>query len=621
MTPRTAGAFSGQVRRLRDAFERLKPRRLILFGGKGGVGKTTIASLAALHLAESRATVLFSTDPASNLADLWGGDARSPENLRIASIDAEALWDAFLAEHLDSFVELGDRGTYLDRDEIRNLFTLSIPGIDELMGWLEIGAIAEANPEATLVVDTAPTGHTLRLLSSSHHFEHLASALEEMQAKHRALVTQLTRRQATDAIDAFLAAFRARFERRAALLADRSATAFVPVFLAEPLVTAQTLRLAEEVRSLPIDVPLAILNQAAHDCDCAACALRSMREEEAIEAMKLDVVRAPRACVPLEDSAALLAYLDGKDRREDAGSHASPARASSRLRLDPRPRLLFVAGKGGVGKTTTASSIALQLASRGLRTVLISVDPAHSVVDVFAEGSPHQSLRIETIDTRGKWRRLTARLGSDIERAIGGLTAPNISISHDAEVLRELLEIAPPGADEIFAVMRLADLLEDAETDIAVVDTAPTGHFLRLLDLPRTAGEWTREMMRLLLRYKELVPPGALAEELLDASKALRRIGAALGSEETAAVIVTRAEPLVAAETRRLRDALAERGMRIGATVVNALTPRGHCACDASRRAGELGIAAAFPGPVVAIDRLAAPPSSLDSLRALIPLE
>ncbi|HEU5163263.1 MAG TPA: ArsA family ATPase, partial [Thermoanaerobaculia bacterium] len=300
MTPPKAGSFAGQVRELTRAFDRLGARRILLFGGKGGVGKTTIASLAALHLSHSKPTILFSTDPASNLKDLFSAPASG--NLRVESIDAEALWKDFLGENLDRFVELGDRGTYLDREEIRSLFELSVPGIDELMGWSEIGAIAEANPDARIVVDTAPTGHTLRLLSSSQHFHHLAMALEEMQAKHHALVSQLTRRSSADALDGFLAEFRATFERRAALLSDPSASAFIPVTLAEPSVIAQTARLVTELAALSIPVPFGILNQTEHECDCPQCSARAAREKEAARALPFELVRAPRACVPLGSS-------------------------------------------------------------------------------------------------------------------------------------------------------------------------------------------------------------------------------------------------------------------------------------------------------------------------------
>jgi hypothetical protein len=128
-------------------------------------------------------------------------------------------------------------------------------------------------------------------------------------------------------------------------------------------------------------------------------------------------------------------------------------------------------------------------------------------------------------------------------------------------------------------------------------------------------------MMRLLLRYKELVPPGSLAEELTSASRDLRRVDAALASPDAAAIVVMRAEPLVAAETARLIAALDARGLGIAATIVNALTPESDCSCDRSRRAAEIAIATDVAGTAIFVDRLPSPPADPDSLRGLIPLE
>src|SRR5688500_4399916 len=146
--------FAQQTKALRDALDTLVNRRVLLFGGKGGVGKTTLASVAAVHFAARRPATLFSTAPASNLDDLFGGT--TVPTLRIESVDAEALYSRFLDDNLDAFLELADRGTYLDRPEIRRFFELALPGIDELMSWQRIGELA-AETEDLLIVDTAPT--------------------------------------------------------------------------------------------------------------------------------------------------------------------------------------------------------------------------------------------------------------------------------------------------------------------------------------------------------------------------------------------------------------------------------------------------------------------------------
>src|SRR6185503_21032234 len=138
-------------------------------------------------------------------------------------------------------------------------------------------------------------------------------------------------------------------------------------------------------------------------------------------------------------------------------------------------KLLFLAGKGGVGKTTCASSIALQLATANpqKKYTIISVDPAHALRDVFASEKPPANLSVETIDTKEKWRRFRETLGDEIERVVGGLTPGNMSIAYDTEALRKLIDIAPPGADELFAVSRLAELVAAESLDRIIVDTAP----------------------------------------------------------------------------------------------------------------------------------------------------
>ncbi|HEX8171543.1 MAG TPA: ArsA family ATPase [Thermoanaerobaculia bacterium] len=597
------------------AFDELASRRLLLFGGKGGVGKTTISLAAALHYAQTRPTILFTTDPASNLGDLIDAPVA---NLETQSLDAAALYARFLGANLDAFLEIGDRGTYLDREELRRLFELSLPGIDELMAWMHIGELAEERSEALIVVDTAPTGHTLRMLSSAGHFRQVALALDAMQEKHRALVRQFTRRDARDAMDAFIDDFYDRAEARAALLRDPSRAAFVPVTLSEPLVVEQTLRLIDEAG---MDVPFVVLNRAVAEPDCERDRDRAARDAEA-RARFARTIDVPRSCVPLDSVDALRGFL-GSSGSSVPRAAAHPELPRNRGTEAPRnlARILFLAGKGGVGKTSCASSLALQLARAHpeSRYVVLSVDPAHSLRDVFAAEAPPANLSVETIDTRAKWQRFRDSLGAEIERAVDALAPAGMSLGHDSDAMRQLVQLAPPGADELFAITRLADLTADESIAGIVVDTAPTGHFLRLLDLPHQAGEWLREFMRLLLRYRDLIPPGSLGEELVRASRALKDLDATLRSERAAVFVVTRPERIVIAETQRLIDELARRQIAVAGVIANYVTPDNDCPCDRSMRAYELAALAAFPDAKL-IERRDAPPSTLEELAALVPL-
>jgi len=442
--------------------------------------------------------------------------------LSVESLDAEALYKKFLDTNLDAFLELGDRGTYLDRDELRRFFELSLPGVDELMTWMRIGELAEENADGVVVVDTAPTGHTLRMLASGEHFKQLAAALDAMQEKHRGIMRHMARREVRDAMDAFITSFEAQAAARRELFTKHGA--FVPVMLDEPWVIEQTRRLIAEVRSLGIDVPFVVLNRA----------------KKAIE-FELPLVSVGQT------------FLSGppKGQTRMSGPHQIA-------------HLTFFAGKGGVGKTTSATSLALKLARANpdKRYVIISVDPAHTLRDVFAKESPPKNLAVEIVDTKAKWRAFRDTIGEEIERAMAAIAPKGLTVAYDSDAMQKLVEIAPPGADELFAVIRLADLAADESIANVIVDTAPTGHFLRLLDLPRTAGEWVREFMRILLRYKELIPPSSLGEELVRASRALHALDATLHSDATSVIVVTRAE--VMEETERLIEELERRKIPIG---------------------------------------------------------
>jgi arsenite-transporting ATPase len=128
-----------------------------------------------------------------------------------------------------------------------------------------------------------------------------------------------------------------------------------------------------------------------------------------------------------------------------------------------------------VGKTSCSASVALQLARRnpGGKYVVISVDPAHSLRDLFDALAAPPNLSVETIDTKAQWRQFRETVGDKIEQAVDALTPRGMSIAHDTEAMQRLIEIAPPGADELFAITRLSDLSSDSSLAGVIVDTAP----------------------------------------------------------------------------------------------------------------------------------------------------
>lgn len=151
----------------------LKPElKLILFGGKGGVGKTTCAASTALYLAKNFKTLLISTDPAHSVADSLGlkiGDeikeVKGIKNLSALEISAEKALSMFKIEYDVEIRRLFDTSTYLDQEDMDSILALPIPGIDEVMGFKTIVDLIEKGKFDKYIVDTAPTGHALRLLT------------------------------------------------------------------------------------------------------------------------------------------------------------------------------------------------------------------------------------------------------------------------------------------------------------------------------------------------------------------------------------------------------------------------------------------------------------------------
>lgn len=536
-----------------------------------------------------------------------------PSRIRLETIDAPALWSEFLDENLDALLEIGDRGTYLDRDELRSFFELSIPGVDEIMGWTRIGQLVDSEPDRLTIVDTAPTGHTLRLLSSGRHWRSIELVLESMQAKHREIVAQLTRRTHRDHLDDFLEGFESGIARTEELFRDHDLAAFIPVALAEPWVVEQTRRLTEDLMGNGIAVPFAILNRTVSGCDCPRCAGREIAEAEARESIPVELIAAPRACGPMTTTEELSTYLDGEPTGTTAGNRSELTLPGGSPHEDSR--LVFLVGKGGVGKTTMASALALRAAARGERVILLSVDPAHAVRDVFSRIDLPENLTVETIDTRAAWAKLEEQVGRSVSAAISAISPRGFSNVHDETITRQLLEIAPPGADEIFALVRILELWEDDELSRIVVDTAPTGHFLRLLELPELAGEWIRQLMRITLRYREVLASSSLGQKLLDASRSLREFQDLVRDEACEALPVTRPEQIVLTETERLIRTLRSRGLRVGQVILNDVAVRDDCACDSGVALAAIRQAAWLEGiePVI-VTRRDTPPVNAEDL-------
>jgi arsenite-transporting ATPase len=157
-----------------------------------------------------------------------------------------------------------------------------------------------------------------------------------------------------------------------------------------------------------------------------------------------------------------------------------------------------------------------------------------------------------------------------VDGIFDSLLRGSMDAAHDRAVVRDLLALAPPGIDELHALTALGELLADERFETIIVDPAPTGHLLRLLELPEQALAWTHRLLRLMLDYRELVPLGEAAGELLAFARRTRAFDAMLHDGERAGVVVvTLDEPLVREESARLVRGIRSLGVAVTGVLWN----------------------------------------------------
>jgi arsenite/tail-anchored protein-transporting ATPase len=258
------------------------------FGGKGGVGKTTCAAAAAVRAAnEGERVLVVSTDPAHSLGDALdvklGPDAKSvSEGLWAAQLDADRALGRWVDERENAFRTIAERGTYLDDEDVERLLSLSLPGVDELVGLVELRRLARVREYDRVVVDTAPTGHTLRLLEMPETLRRFAEVLDDMHAKHRFLATSLGGRWRPDFADEVIGEVERDAGELRAMLTDAKRASFTWITLLEPLPLDETDDGVRAIDALGVSVDTIVANRTwpAPDCRCRLCTPRFETESK-----------------------------------------------------------------------------------------------------------------------------------------------------------------------------------------------------------------------------------------------------------------------------------------------------------------------------------------------------
>ena len=511
--------------------------QLLLFGGKGGVGKTTCATAAALRmsaLAPSRSLLLISTDPAHSVRDSLAGHV-PPGNLQVLEFDPHPSIARFREQSGPTLREIAAAGTFFDDEDIDRFLSLALPGLDELMAFFEIASWVEARRYDCIVVDTAPSGHTLRQLAMPEMTRRWLGMLEALLAKRRYMRRVFSRNAGPDRLDLVVAQWKSALERTESLLRDPARFQCVPVTIAEPLAIRETLSLYQELLSRKIPVSELIVNRLHFESDCLACSAAAAVEQALIQQLLAGVephcsawgielfaeeVRGPESLSGFWDRARPLAPRPASTAKPGVSSQLAvlhPAAPPS-----PEVRFVLFAGKGGVGKTTLACATAMRLTSDfpGKRVLLFSAGPAHSLSACLqTEIGPRPvailpGLSAVEIDAKAEFEKLKTLYAQDLERLIEAPSS-GFDVVFDSVVLERMMDIAPPGLDEVMALTRILEFVARDSYDLFVLDCASTGHLIRLLELPDLIDEWLKAFFNLFLKYQRVLRLPGFTERLV----------------------------------------------------------------------------------------------------------
>lgn len=463
-----------------------RPTRHLFFTGKGGVGKTSLSTAAALTLADAgKKVLLVSTDAASNLDEMLGIELRNTPvpvpgatGLSVLNIDPGNAAESYRRRVLAQ-MEAGATAAELSavREQLSGACTTEIAAFDEFSSLLADGA----QDWDHLVFDTAPTGHTLRLLSLPKAWTGFLDGNDRGASclgPHSGLKMQ-----------------EARFKAALDTLSDPAQTTVVLVTRPERGAIAEAARTSVELRELGLGNQRLAINGLFHASDRGDDVARAIEDlgRQALEALPATLRELPQDRVPLRpfDMVGLPALrallvpgtapVAPDAAVQEAGGDPLPGLAALADELAAAGRgLIMVMGKGGVGKTTIAAALAIGLVQRGRTVHLSTTDPAAHLAGTLDGDLP--GLKVSRIDPKAETQRYIDK--------IMAAKSPRLDAQEQALLLEDLQS---PCTEEVAVFHAFSRIVSEGRSAFVVLDTAPTGHSMLLMD---ATGAYHRQMSR-----------------------------------------------------------------------------------------------------------------------------
>ncbi|MFQ9623547.1 MAG: arsenical pump-driving ATPase [Enterobacteriaceae bacterium] len=518
----------------------------IFFTGKGGVGKTSLACATAVWLADQgKRTLLVSTDPASNVGQVLSQtighritDISTVENLAAMEVDPMAAAQAYRDRVLDPVRGLMPADVVSSIEEqLSGSCTTEIAAFDEFTGLLTNHELREKYDH--IVFDTAPTGHTIRMLELPGAWSGYLEANPDAAANLGPLVgLEKQQHQYSDAVKA---------------LSDAALTRLVLVARAQASTLKEVSHTHDELSAIGLQHQHLAINGvlppfAGEDDPLAQSIL--VREEKALQAMPDNLANLPRSQLYLKPF-----NLVGLEALRElfTQSKAAPALPDTTLNVLDLPKLsslvdelsqtgnglVMTMGKGGVGKTTIAASVAVSLAKRGHKVHLTTSDPAAHLSYTLDGSLPN--LQVSRIDPKVETERYRRFV---LENQGKGLDAEGLAVLEE--------DLRSPCTEEIAVFQAFSRIIKEADDHFVFMDTAPTGHTLLLLD---ATGAYHREMVRQMGQtHDNLLTPMMLLQD----------------PEKTKVIIVTLAETTPVLEAANLQQDLRRAEIEPWAWVINS---------------------------------------------------